>query len=201
MPLINLIQEQRLQNQREESRTRLFFLTFVASACAGLGAFGFTLYQKESAASELARLQALNQKIAPLQKQIEDNQRAFGAMSPRVKTLEDAQAFTAKWDRILNHLLVQMPDSTWLTGIRCQAPDPTKPIEVGFLGMSADQQRVGEFILRLQNCPDLESVNLKQTVEKQVNEGNGIEFEVTGNVVGSATAKPKDESKEEEGQK
>jgi MFS family permease len=40
MPLINLIQEQRLAQKRNEGQARSFFLVFVGSAVAAVGGFG-----------------------------------------------------------------------------------------------------------------------------------------------------------------
>jgi Tfp pilus assembly protein PilN len=197
MPLINLIQEQRLSRQREERRGRLFFMGFVGTAIASAGAFGFLFLQTDAARGEVAKLEAQAQRLAPLLAQMEENNKQFGQLSPRLKTLVDAQDLTSRWDRILKHLAVQTPSKTWLTGIRCSAQDPTKPVQVSFIGMAANQDLVGDFILRLQNCTDLESVNLKYTQEKVVAEGIGIEYEVAGDLAGTAQAKPLNEEKKE----
>ncbi|MFY9235488.1 MAG: PilN domain-containing protein [Fimbriimonadaceae bacterium] len=193
MPLINLIQEQQLSGRREEARARLFFMSFVASAAAAAAAFGFLLFQTDAAKGELADMEAKNQKMAPLLKQIEDNSRLASQLSPRLNTLESAQLLTSRWNNILDHLVVNTPAQTWLTGIRCVAQDPSKPVSISFVGMAASQELVGEMILRLQGSPELQGVNLKYTQEKVVTEGNGIEFEISADLTGTAAEKPKDE--------
>jgi Tfp pilus assembly protein PilN len=197
MPLINLIQEQRLSNQREERRSRLFFMGFVGTAVASALGFGFLLFKTDAAQGEVARLEAQAQRLAPLLAEIEENNKLFAQLSPRLKTLQGAQELTSRWDRILDHLAVQTPNQTWLTGIRCVAQDATKPVQISFIGMAANQDLVGEFILRLQSCTDLEKVNLRYTQEKVVANGIGIEYEVAGDLAGTAEAKPQNEEKKE----
>lgn len=189
MPLINLIQEEKLAQKRVERQTRVYFFGFVGSAIASAGAFGFLLFLTESLRGEEGRLKEQAQKAAPLLKAIAENQSAYSEYAPRLKTLLDAQAMTNRWDRILTHLTVNTPVDTWLTGMRCVQSDPTKPVEIDFVGLSVAQERVGEYMLRLQNCSDLESVTLKFTQEKVTQDGHGIEFDIGSQVAGTAKEK------------
>ena len=77
MPLINLIQEQRLSSRREERRGRLFFMSFVGSAVASAAAFGFLLFQTDSASAEVAKLEAQAQRMAPLLDEIDRNEATY----------------------------------------------------------------------------------------------------------------------------
>ena len=73
-----------------------------------------------------------------------------------------------------------------------------KPIEIQFTGLGQRLQTIGEFILRLQGCKQLEAVSLKNTQEKVITTSSAIEFDVLANVVGTADEeKTKDEEKEE----
>jgi len=193
MPLINLIQEQRVLARKNETKARMLFFSFVGVAAVSVVSFGYFMFQTDALMKEEATLQAQTQKMQPVITQIETNERAFSTLQPRLRTLEDAIASTDKWTGILNHLLVQTPQNMWLTGIRTTGADPTKPISVSFIGLSAKQQLVGEFIMRLQNCKTLENVSLKYTQEKIVDRGTGIEFEVNADVVGTVEEKPKEE--------
>lgn len=193
MPLINLIQEQRALARKTEAKARLLFFGFVGVGAVSFVSFGYFLFQTDSLMREEASLLAQTQKMQPIITKIEADERAFSLMQPRLRTLEDAIRSTDKWTGILNHLLVQTPQNTWLTGIRTTGADPTKPISVSFLGLSAKQQLVGEFIMRLQNCSNLENVSLKYTQEKIVDRGTGIEFEISADVYGTVEEKPKEE--------
>ena len=58
---------------------------------------------------------------------------------------------------------------------------------------AAAQEPIGEFILRLQGCPDLEGVNLKYATEKIVQDSKGTEFQIDAGIAGTAVEKPKKE--------
>jgi Tfp pilus assembly protein PilN len=193
MPLINLIQEERLAARRGEARTRSFFLLFVGISIASVGSYGFLLFRTESLRGEQASLEAKKQLVAPLLNQMERNQNELADLKPRLHTLENARTVSERWSRLLAHLSTHTPPDTWLTGLRCNATDPTKPISVSFVGIGAAQEPIGEFILRLQSSQDLQSVNLKYTSEKIVLQSRGIEFEISGDIVDSAEQRVKEE--------
>ena len=65
MPLINLIQEQRLAARKNEKASRLFFMSFAASASLSVVALGFFTFFKESAESEQSGLRAKAQQLQP----------------------------------------------------------------------------------------------------------------------------------------
>ena len=194
MPLINLIQEQRLARKRNEARARSFFLVFVGSAVASVGGFGFFWLQSEGLAREKTQLEAQIHKSAPLVKQIDEYKAKYAELSPRLKTLEDAQIVSSRWGRIMTHMSRQTPKPTWLTAMRVQSSDATKPINLSVIGVAPGQEPISEFILRLQNCTDLENVTLKYSQEKMMQFTKAVEFEVTADIVGTADAKPKEET-------
>ncbi|HZH98210.1 MAG TPA: PilN domain-containing protein [Fimbriimonadaceae bacterium] len=197
MPLINLIQEQRLEIKRNERKTRIFFMACVGSVLLSVGSWGALHFQTEKLQSQESDLRVLAQKTQPIMNEIEATQRSYADVAPRLKTLEDAQVATGRWNRILEHLALNTPSATWLTALRCTAADPTAPIGVSFAGLSNRQELIGEFMLRLQNCSDLEAVGLKFTAEKAIQNSRNIEFEVSANVAGSVQEKSKNEVKEE----
>lgn len=199
MPFINLIEEQRQILKRAEAKTRAAFLSFVGVTSLSVLGFGWLLYRTEAVSGDVAKLQADARKIEPLTKQIEADRKLLSEMSPKLKTLEDAQELTARWDRILEHLSQNTPGPMWLTDLRAVSNDPAKPVQTSFIGLCDRLEPVGEFILRLQTCPDLETVNLKFAAEKQVAQGKGIEFEVQASVAGTATEQPKKSDKKEGG--
>lgn len=197
MPLINLIQEQRISEQRGESKARLFFMGFVGTAVLGLGAVGFLVFKTEAAQSDISQLEANIQKLQPMVGQIESAKADYGVIAPRVETLQAARDLTDKWNRVLDHLTVQTPDKVWLTAIRGMASDPKVPIAVNFTGLSHTQELIGEFQLRLQGSPDLEAVNFKYSQEKPVADGHLIEFQIESGLKDTQEEKNKNEGKEE----
>lgn len=201
MPFINLIQEQRLVAQANERKSRSFFLTFVGVLTASGLAVSFLTMETIIAGRQASGVEAQNKKNAPLVSQIDQNAKALAELTPRVKTLEDAQVITSRWSRILEHLAVQTPHSTWLTTMRCLGSDPTKPIQISFAGIATAQSPIGEFIMRMQNLADLDNVNLKFTNEKLIANKTGIEFQVDADLVGTTEQQVKREDKEGEASK
>lgn len=193
MPLINLIQEQRLTTRRLERKTRAFFLAFVATSVGSAGAFGLVSFAVENLRTEEARLNNQLRKNEPLVVKIEENAKEVGKLEPRLKTLEDAQLVTARWGRLLQHVSTQTPSETWLTALRAVGSDPAKPISISFVGVSTSQAAIGEFMQRLQNSADLENVNLKYSQEKLATNVRAVEFEIAADVAGTAEAIPTNE--------
>jgi len=197
MPLINLIQEQRISEKRGDSKARLYFVSFVTSAALGLGAIGFLVFKTEATHGDISQLEANIQKLQPMIGQIESARADYGVIAPRVETLQAARDLTDKWNRVLDHLTVQTPDKVWLTAIRATGNDPKAPISVTFTGLAHSQELIGEFQLRLQGCEDLESVNFKYSQEKPVANSHLIEFQIESGLVGTQQEKEKNEGKEE----
>jgi Tfp pilus assembly protein PilN len=193
MPLINLIQEQRLAARKNEQRARAFFLTFAVTFVAAGGAYGLVYIQDENLKSEEAKLRNQLRTNEPLIAEIEKNDAESAKLTPRLKTLEDAQLISERWNKIMRHVATQSPPNMWLTAMRATASDPTKPISLSLVGVGPFQEPIGEFMLRLQNCADLEAVTLKYTQEKILATGRGIEFEISADIVGTAEEQPKNE--------
>ncbi len=192
MPMVNLIQEQRLAAQRVEKQARAGFFGFAATGIAVVAAYGFLLFQNTAAAGEEAKLRADRQKLAPTVAKIEANEKELLDLEPRLKTLSDAQMASDRWAGILAHLSQQTPKDVWLTSMRSNMSDPTKPILVSFLGVGLSQDPIGEFMMRIQNEKDLDNVNLRFTQEKIVNNNHTTEFEIAAEIGGTAEQKPKE---------
>jgi Tfp pilus assembly protein PilN len=199
MPLINLIQEQRLAARKNEQQARFFFMAFAGSAALSVVALGFLTFLRESAESEQSSLRAKAQKLQPMLDAIAKHQAEYGKLAPRVTTLTDAQETTNRWNRVLAHLSTQTPTETWLTQMRASQPDLKQPVQISFIGLSSRQELIGEFILRMQGSPDLKDVGLKFSQEKNVQFGAQLEFEVSAGLDGTIEERERDETKKEGG--
>jgi Tfp pilus assembly protein PilN len=198
MPFINLIEEQRLAIRQGRAKARTGMLVFIATTTVSVLGCGWLFLESENMTSEIARLQNEARKSEPVIKQIEAAQAEVAALGPKLNTLENAIETTGKWETVLSHLTTQTPKGLWLTNVRCVSSDPSKPIEVNFQGISARLDTIGEFILRMQGCKELENVNLKYTQEKMLASGQGIEFEVNSSLAGTAEEVAKNEESTEE---
>lgn len=193
MPLINLIQEQRLAAKTGERRAHVLLMTTVAvGSLAFLGA-GYFMFETSRLNAKAATLEQQKEKLAPTMKQVDDNKMEIAKLQPRLETLEQAQKNTEKWTQILSHLTKNTPKGTWLTAIKAVQQDKSKPLIVTVNGLSGSLEAVGMFQLRLEACEELENATLKYTQERVVEGGKSIEFEIQSELVGS---KPVEKPKE-----
>ena len=195
MPFINLIHEQRVAAERADRKSKMFFLAFVGVMLSSVGAFSLVQYSVQRLHDQEASLQAQIERAKPLIAQTNTNQLEEGKLTPRLKTLQDAQGDTQRWDRVLGYLTTQIPPQSWLTAVRCQSNDPKKPITITFSGVAMSQEPVGELILRLQNSADLGNVTLGYTQEKLIQQNKTTEFQLMADLVGTAPKKGLQEEK------
>lgn len=193
MPTINLIYEQRFQKRQREQRSRMLILGTVGAAAMLFLVCGYFVFETARYTIQSNQLEARRQELKPLMDEVEANKAELAQLQPRLKTLETALKDTERWSRLMNHLAANTPEGIWLTNIRCQTPDPTKGTMVQFTGNSVNQDLVGAFILRMDASEDLEDVELKFTQERIIEGGKAIEFEITGQVVGTAPPKRAEE--------
>ncbi|MCC7434675.1 MAG: PilN domain-containing protein [Methanoregulaceae archaeon] len=197
MPLINLIQDQRLAAKKSERAARVFFMSFATVGTLSVLSFGFLLVLKETAENEASDLRVKAQQVQPILDEVEATNSEYNKLAPRVTTLTGAQETSTRWNRVLAHLAVHTPTETWLTTMRAMQSDVKKPVALTFQGLSKRQELVGEFILRLQGSTDLANVGLKFTQEKPAQAGNQIEFEVNAELEGTVEAQERNETKKE----
>lgn len=197
MPLINLIQDQRLASKKNERAARVFFLSFATVATLSVLSLGTLLVMSEAASNEVSDLRAKAQEVQPIVDEVEMTNREFSKLAPRVTTLTGAQETSTRWNRVLDHLAVHTPTETWLTILRASQSDPKNPVLLTFQGLSKRQELIGEFILRLQGASDLTNVGLKYTQEKPVQAGSQLEFEVNADLNGTVEEQERNETKKE----
>lgn len=195
MPFINLIADQRLAAKARVKQTQMAFFATAGVLALGIFAFGFLTFEVASENAQLAELHSLKQKTYPLEQQIAQNAASEAELKPKLDTLLGAQTLTAKWSTILTHLTTQTPSGVWLTNIRSTGTDPLQPIQTAFIGDSATKTAISDYVLRLQNCPDLTDVTLKFTQQKQTADKDETDFEIDASVTGTAEQKPKDKDK------
>ena len=190
MPLINLIQEQRLAIKRDERSARTYFAVFAGAASGAIFVFVALAFACEQAQASESKLRATRQRLAPMMREIDSNVQSEAALKPRLETLGNAQAVTERWARILKHVSLQTPNDSWLTGVRANNMDATKPITASFEGLATSQSPVSEFLFRLENSPDLDNVTLKYTQEKELGAVKQTQFQIDAEVMNTAESKP-----------
>ena len=153
-----------------------------------VGAAYFT-FEAAKQNSKVAQLEQTKQRIQPYIDQVNQNRAEMDKLMPRIQTLTSAQENTLQWSRILDHLTHNMPEGVWLTRVSCQRMTPGEPIQVSLKGLSTTNEAVGYLIIRLEASEDLEDSELVFTQERRTEKGKALEFEIKGNLVGSAPPK------------
>lgn len=191
MPFINLIHEQRLQIRQREQQIRI--LTLVAFGVGSLAflAVGFFLFNTARYQVMIGTLEAKKRALQPLIEQLEANERDQAGLEPKLTTLTNATKATEQWSKLMEHLLVNMPKSVWLTKIQTQLGMEADGggVNVTFGGYSLNHDEIGEFLLRLESCQDLEGVTLRFSQERLVEKSNLLEFEIFASISGSKVTK------------
>lgn len=190
MPLINLIQDQRLAAKKKEGQARAYFLAFASISVLSVFGFGFLFLETESVSREVNDLKKKTARTEPIVRQIKANDMSLRNLTPRLTTLEDATTSTQRWNRILDHLARNTPRDVYLTNIRCTASDPTKPVQLNLTGICPSQDSAADFLIRLQTSADLTNATLKMTQEKMVDTQRAIEFEISADLSGTEEKKP-----------
>lgn len=191
MPLINLIHEQRLQVRQRERQIRVLFLATVGlGAIAFLGA-GYFLFETARYQLMVGALEAKKHALEPLLRQLKDNELEQKQLEPKLTTLSSATKATEQWGRIMDHLTTNVPTGVWLNGVKCvTATDAEGGVTVTFNGYSVNHDGIGELLLRLDKCTDLEGVTLKYSQERILEkEAKVLEFEISATLAGSKTEK------------
>lgn len=190
MPLINLIHEQRLLVRQREQKIRILLLASVSVGAFAFLATGFYLFNTARFQVMVGALEAKQRTLEPLMKQLKSNERDQSVMEPKLTTLTNATKATEKWNRIMGHLTTNVPGTLWLTSIRTnQSTNAEEGVALTFGGYSLNHDDIGEFLLRLEACEDLEGVTLKFSQERSVDRNRLLEFEINATLAGSKTVK------------
>ncbi|MDO8586540.1 MAG: PilN domain-containing protein [Armatimonadota bacterium] len=194
MPSINMIASRRSEKHRFERNMRRLMVVILAEVALGvlLGAL-FTI-RICSTNQRISDLDVQLQKLQPTVRKIEDYEAATTMLKPRLQLLTDAQDKTTRWRKMLAELSHALPQRTWLTKLATNVPQPGQTgggvITVSLNGVAADQNQVGEAMLRLNTYPDFERIDLHFTQGSAVGKTKAVEFEI------AASLKQDDKAKE-----
>ena len=189
MPLINLIESRIIAEKKAAQALRVSKMVFAGTGAIVAATYGLVLIQASNIGGHENELREQIKKQKPMVDKIADMQSEKSDLEPRLKTLTDARDLTERWGRIMKHLATNTPENVWLTALRAQAGDPEKPIGLSIIGLAKTQAEMAEFTLRTQNAKDLEAVSMKYSQEKVLEATTAVEFEVGGEIVGTAEKK------------
>jgi len=188
MAVINLIaQEQQMRRQLERKTRVLGFGWLTVAGIIGAGWASLLLYGNNINAQR-AQVEAQLTELRPTLQQLKQTQAQLAALQPLVSTLQNAQKDTRRWLQLFQHFSQHTPQGCYLTGAELgKRADPKKPMEITLKGLAETQQIVGEFMLRLNQHPELENVRLDYSQERALSELTSVvEFQITAQIKGTA---------------
>jgi len=194
MAVINLIaQEQQLRRVAERKTRAMGFGWIVTGGLIGVGWAGLLMYAG-TLTMQRAQIEEQMVKLRPTVQQLKQVQAEMNTLQPLIETLQNARKDTGRWQKLFQHLAQHTPDGCFLTGAELgKRSDPKKPMEITLKGIAENQQRVGEFMLRLNQHPELEQVRLDYTQERTLSEQqSAVEFQITAQVKGTAQKPPQE---------
>ena len=186
MPQINLIQEQRLAVRHQERQVRVVLMAICGIGVVSFLTAGYFTFETVRYTLRMGDLQNQKKKLEPIMKTVQENEDLIASLNVRTQTLESADKDTSRWTAILTHLSSNTPDGVFLSDFKSSQSDPKSGISLGLTGMSIDQNRVGQFIMRLEAAKDLEGVALRYTQEKVGPNNRSTQFELAASVAGTA---------------
>jgi Tfp pilus assembly protein PilN len=190
MPVINLIEQEIQHRQRLERRIRLLGLVWFSLIALGGAGWATLILYAGTLQLQSARMEEEIIRLTPTMRAVQQTQLQLNALHPKIGTLRAARQETGRWRSMLQHLSQHTPPTCYLVSVEFgKHNDPKKPMEIVIKGIASNQQAVGDFMLRLNQHPDLEKVRLDYTQERSMTDESisSVEFQITAEVKGTAT--------------
>lgn len=190
MPSINMIAVRREEKRRQEQNIRKLLYAILGEV--GLvvlmaSVMGGRIYVTDTRIADLT--DQLN-KLQPRVTQIQQLQSETTAMLPKVQTLDGAKADTLFWYKNFYAVTNSLPPQTWLTSLGTSAgaaapgaatpgtasgADPT----LSLAGVAMNQATVGETMLRMNQAPTLDHVDLEFVQQAKQGQTDAVSFQMT----------------------
>ena len=193
MPSINMIATRQAERKNLERQVRMAGLIVLCMVVAGCGLLSFMTARIFATDRTIRQLDKQLATIQPTVKQIAEYEVQIKELQPRLDLLADSREKTLLWYSVMQYLSHSMPADTWLTEVSTSktaqvaapsttsspgAPGPKQKVSLKLRGTSASQMMVGETMLRLNNWPEFERVDLTYTQQGARQDSNTVEFEI-----------------------
>ncbi len=197
MPSINLIAGRRAEKRRQEQNIRkLIYGISAETGCIILAVCGLMIRQV-ALHSQVVDLSAQIQNLQPKVDKIQTLQGEITALQPKVKTLDGAKADTLFWYSNLYAIANSLPEKTWLTALgvtgsggapgSAAGADPT----VSLSGTTLNQTLVGEAMMRMNQSPGTDHVDLAFVQQQKTGDTDTVSFQMTAHLKPEPGAAPK----------
>ncbi len=204
MPSINMIAVRRQEKKRQEQNIRKLLYAILGEVGLVV-AVAFVLTARILVTqNQIGRLSDRVNALQPSVTKIQQLQSETAELMPKVQTLDGAKADTLFWYKNFYVVTTSLPPKTWLTSIGTSAgvgsgggaattpgtadgEDPT----LSLVGIAMSQAIVGEMMLRMNQAPSLDHVDLASVQQQKIGKTDTVGFQMTVHLTPeSAAAKP-----------
>lgn len=190
MPSINMIAVRREEKRRREQNIRKL-LYAILGEIGLVVAVAFVMTARILVTqSEINRLTDRVNALQPSVTKIQQLQSQTASLMPKVETLDGAKADTLFWYKNLYAVTASLPPKTWLTTLgtggsgagqgtatpgAASGSDPT----LNLAGIAMNQAIVGETMLRMNQSPSLDHVDLAFVQQQKLGQADAVAFQMT----------------------
>jgi Tfp pilus assembly protein PilN len=178
MPSINMIAPRRAEKHRLEMAMRKLVAVILVELVLVVAICGWGFMKMLTTGADIKGLDAQLLKLRPKIKEIEKTDKKTAELKPKLDLLNQAKDGTMRWYNTLDQLTLSMPQSTWLTRFSTSSSTQGSDINLSLNGISVDQSKVGETMMRLHNNPNFKSVDLHYTQKTDLEKTIAVEFEI-----------------------
>ncbi len=190
MPSINMIAVRREDKRRQEQNIRKLLYAILGEVALVIMVTSVMLGRILVTQNQIDRLSDRLKTLQPSVTKIQDLQSQTAALLPKVETLDGAKADTLFWYQNFYAVTASLPPKTWLTSIgtgggpagsgpatpgASSGDDPT----LNIAGIAMSQAVVGETMLRMNQSPSLDHVELAFVQQQKIGDADAVGFQMT----------------------
>jgi len=176
MGSINLIAARRAERLRLMQVTRALTFSCLGAAACLLAVFTINSARLITSSLEIGRVEVKLKELEPTLNRIREAQAERLALRPKLTTLTNAQGATERWYGVLDGLKRSIPPQAWLTSLVVEGAKEGEQA-IRFNGVTINQQKVGETMLRLNQLNQYQDINLHFTQANKIGDRDTVQFE------------------------
>lgn len=189
MPSINMIATRRAEKIRRENNLRNTVYAILAETGIVVLTLGILTIRYGAIDAQIAELNSKIQNLQPKVNQIQKLQQETARLMPKVQTLDGAKQDTLFWYNSVCAVATSLPPKTWLTSLATKGADPNTPGTPGQVsgtdptiqvsGVAMSHSTVGDTMLRMNQAPQLDHVDLAYDQSQKVGVQDTVAFQMT----------------------
>jgi len=205
MPSINMIAVRRQEKKRQEQNIRKLLYAILGEVGLVVAVAFLLTARILVTQNQIGRLSDRVNALQPSVTKIQQLQSETAALMPKVQTLDGAKADTLFWYKNFYVVTASLPPKTWLTSLgtgtgagsgagsasaasaapgTADGADPT----LSLVGVAMSQAVVGEMMLRMNQAPSLDHVDLASVQQQKIGKADAVGFQMTVHLKPEAAA-------------